>query len=162
MLEMCAFDLFCSGNGLMLPKWTRCRSWYDRLCRTAPIEVAVVGDLDEDSAIGMLQEYMGSLASRSRTSEHIAELRKNSQACGAVLSRRIEMATVSHRRQSYSLVLSVCDEGNPEEVRALDLASKILQGRVVRRIREELSLAYMLRVAHSPGVAYRQGGVFLY
>ena len=54
-----------------------------------------------------------------------------------------------------------CDLRDVHDMRGLELASMVLNSRLVRRIREELALAYSLEAANNPGVGYDGGGLFL-
>jgi zinc protease len=70
------------------------QAWYDRLCREAPIEVAVVGDIDAGQAMALIERYIGSLPARDRSAKHLDKLRKLARPTGP-LNRHVDVDTVT-------------------------------------------------------------------
>lgn len=121
------------------------QEWLTRLCRTAPIEVAVVGDISLDDAKALVAKYVGSLPSRSKSAERLDALRELHPGPGP-WEKRIDVDTMTPR----AMVLAgfpVCDGDNVEHVRALSLATNILSSRLIERIREDLGLVYSIRAS---------------
>ena len=138
---------------------SRSQAWFDRLCRTAPIEVSVVGEISRDDAMALIAKYIGSLPKRSRSADSLNKLRRVARPTGP-LSRHVDVETVTP--QGMSMAGFVAGEGqNTHDLRAMALASNIMTSRVVKRIREELSWVYSIRASHRPNFAYKDVGRFV-
>ena len=61
---------------------TQAQAWYDRLCREAPIEVAVVGDVQLGKSMALIEQYIGSLPARGRSTAHLDRLRRLARPTG--------------------------------------------------------------------------------
>jgi zinc protease len=135
------------------------QAWFDRLTRTAPAEVAIVGDIHLKDALPLIEKYIGSLPARKRTADFLAPLRKISRSTGP-LEKHIEVETVTPQAMAIAGFVG-CDGSNMKDRRALDLAANILTSRLVKRIREDLSLVYSIRCTNSPGHVYEDSGNFM-
>ncbi len=136
----------------------KAQAWYDRLCRKAPIEVAVVGDMAYDDIMPLIERYLGSLPTRQRTAEHMDKLRKHARSTGPLVSH-ITVDTMTPQAMSMTGFMSA-DAHHTSDTRAMSLASNILSSRVVKRIREDLSLVYSIRARHSADWAYQDSSTF--
>jgi len=160
-------DLLSGGDPRSSP-WTRekvekqslaqAQAWFNRLAREAPIEVAVVGDITLDAAKPLIERYLGSLPKRTRSAEHLAGLRRLARPTGP-LARHVDVDTMTPQAASIA-GFAGCEGRNVHDHRALQLASNILSSRLVKRIREELSMVYSIRVRHRPSWAYQDAGQF--
>lgn len=162
-------DELISGGDARMAFWTkervdaasreRAQAWFDRLCREAPIEVSVVGDIKLETAMPLIEMYVGSLASRPRTATHLDALRKLARPTGP-LARRVDVETMTP--QAMALTGFVGARGQDvTERRALEMASRILSSRAVKRIREDLSLVYSISVRNLSNWAYEDASPFL-
>jgi len=134
------------------------QAWYDRLCREAPIEVAVVGDIKLDQAMPLLGRYIGSLPKRSRSAGHLDELRQLPRPTGP-LTRHVDVDTVTP--QGMAMGGFIAAEGrNARDRRALALASQIMSTRLIRHIREDQGLVYSIRARYQPSWIYADSAQF--
>lgn len=135
------------------------QAWFDRLCATAPIEVAVVGDIQLADAMPLIQKYIGSLPKRSRSAAHLDKLRKLARPTGP-LAKHVEVETMTPQAMAFAGFMG-CQGRKTVERRALAIASNILTSRVIKRIREELSIVYSIRAGSQPAWVYEDSGLFL-
>jgi zinc protease len=133
------------------------QAWIDRIVREAPIEVAVVGDIDQSRAMDLVRTYIGSLPARSRMSpETLASLRSLDRPVGPMVYDE-KIAT----KTPVAMVMVGCfgpDWTDVEDRRLLNMASRILNTRMVKRIREQEQLVYGIGVRVTPGLAFRGYG----
>lgn len=134
-------------------------TWLRRLVTTAPIEAAVVGDVDRDRALGLVAKYFGSLATRERIGPTtLSDLRRVSPPAGP-----LHVARTIDTRTPQAAVLSGfrgADLSNLPDSRRLTVAARVLSTRMYRTIREEKQLVYSIGASSRPGVAYPGFGVF--
>jgi zinc protease len=134
------------------------QAWYDRLCRQAPIEVAVVGDIQLDQAMPLIERYIGSLPARSRSAQYLDGLRQLNRPTGPLV-RQVEVETITP--QGMALAGFVAAEGrNAHDRRALTLASQVLSTRLVKEIREDQGLVYSIRASYEPSWIYADSAQF--
>lgn len=137
----------------------RAQAWFDRLARTAPIEVAVVGDIPLDKAMPLIERYVGSLPERPRSADYLDKLRKSRRPTGP-LARHIDLETMTP--QAMAITGFMGSEGrNVHDTRAMTLSSEILSSRLIKRIREDLSLVYSIRGSHNESWIYEDAGRFM-
>jgi zinc protease len=131
----------------------------DRLVRTAPIEVAVVGDLSRAQALALVTTYLGSLPGRDRIGDKTLDaLRSVPRVVGPV-----SVARVFPARTPQGLVFDGfygTDQRNVRDSRLLFLAGRILSTRMTRVIREEKQLVYGIGAGSRPATAYPGHGSF--
>lgn len=132
--------------------------WLNRLCKTAPIEVAVVGEMKLDAVMPLIEKYIGSLPKRERSAKYLDGLRKLARPTGP-LSRHITVDTVTPQAMAIAGFVG-CESRNSVDRRALQIASQILTSRLVKRIREELGIVYSIRCGSSASKAYEDAGRF--
>ncbi|HTG44573.1 MAG TPA: insulinase family protein, partial [Verrucomicrobiae bacterium] len=134
------------------------QQWFDRICKTAPIEVAIVGDIQLEPALALAQKYIGGLPKRNRTNPNIDKLRASPRPPGP-LERNITVPTVTPKAMALAGFAGA--EGRAtHDVRGLDLAQKIISSRMVKRIREELSIVYSISASQTPAWVYTDAGRF--
>ncbi len=122
------------------------QAWLDEQL-TGPMEVAIVGDLDVDATIELVRTYLGSLESRPRVSDRTNwEVRQMERPQGPIeLVKRPAVSTP----QAYVVAgYYGADQWDTRDVRALRLAARVLNSRMIDRIREELGYAYSPSVSH--------------
>lgn len=134
------------------------QAWFDRLCREAPIEVAVVGDMKLEQVMPLIEQYLGSLPPRNRSAEHLDKLRRLARPAGPLV-RHIEVETITP--QGMAMAGFVAAEGrNADDRRALSLASQILSTRLVKEIREDRGLVYSIGARYQPTWTYEDSSQF--
>lgn len=122
------------------------QAWLDEQL-AGPIEVAIVGDLDVDRAIELVRTYLGSLGSRARVDRRTNwRARQMERPEGPIeLLKEPSISTP----QAYVIAgYYGANEWDARDVRALKLAARVLNTRMIDRIREELGLAYSPSVSH--------------
>jgi zinc protease len=134
------------------------QAWYDRLCRQAPMEVAIVGDIKLDDVMPLVERYIGSLPERQRSGKHLDKLRRLARPTGP-LARNIEVETVTPQGMAIAGFVAA-DGRNTQDRRALTLASQILSTRVIKNIREDQGLVYSIRASYRPSRVYRDSAQF--
>ncbi|MCB9850314.1 MAG: insulinase family protein [Phycisphaerales bacterium] len=134
------------------------QKWYDRIRATAPIEVAVVGDVDKDTAMKLVSKYIGSLPKRDRSASRLDPLRKITRPKGPMV-RNVVVDTVTPQAMTLAGFVG-CEEKAVFDVRGLELAAHILSSRLIETIRENMSLVYSLRAMSRPSDAYNDSGMF--
>ena len=136
----------------------KAQAWFDRLRRKAPIEVAVVGDMPLAKAMPLIEKYVGSLSKRPRSAEHLNKLRRLARPTGP-LSRHVEVETITPQAMAIAGFVG-CDGKNTFDRRAMQIASQILNSRLVKQIREDMSLVYSIHVMYRPAWIYEDAGMF--
>ncbi len=134
------------------------QAWFDRLCAKAPIEVAVVGELALDEAIGLIERYIGSLPARPRTAAHLDKLRKLDRTEGPWHSE-VSVETITPKGVAFFGFLGP-DRLEIGEYRALVVAAQTLSTRVNTVIREEKGLVYSIDAQNMPIEAYDDTSLF--
>ena len=135
------------------------QAWFDRLRREAPIEVAVVGELQREDAMLLVRKYVGSLAKRKRSATHLDRLRRLARTTGP-LARAVGVDTISPQATAYAGFVG-CEGRNASDARALNLAANILSSRLIKQIREEAALVYSIRAFSRASWTYADSGLFM-
>jgi len=158
-----------SGGDPRRSRWTKERierqsmekaqAWFERLGKSAPIEVAVVGDMPLSDVQPLLERYLGSLSERPRETKHLDKLRRLARPTGP-LSRMVKVETQTPQAMALAGFVG-CEAQKVSDRRALELASNILTSRLVKHIREDLSLVYGIRARTAESEAYEEGGRFM-
>lgn len=128
------------------------QAWFDRIRKTGPIEVAVVGEIEQDEAMKLVTQYVGSLPERPRTAD-LGKLRTVDRKAGP-WERHETVQTITP--QGFAAAGFIGPEaGNTDDRRAIEAAIQVLSSRLVKRIREDLSLVYSIRAFYQPSWAIR-------
>ena len=135
------------------------QAWFTRLRKEAPIEVAVVGDIQREKAMPLIERYLGSLPKRDRSAKHLDKLRRVARPTGP-LTRHVKVETMTPQATTFAGFMG-CEGRNTFDRRAMQLASNTLSSRVIKRIREDLSLVYSIRASHNPSWIYEDAGRFM-
>jgi zinc protease len=136
----------------------KAQSWYARLCKTAPIEVAVVGDVKLEEVMPLVQRYLGSLAKRDRTADKLEKLRESPRPKGPLV-KAVNVDTVTPKAIAYG-GFAGAEGKNIEDSRALELSSLILSSRLIKQVREELAIVYSISARNSPSFIFKDAGSF--
>jgi zinc protease len=137
---------------------TAAQAWYEALCRNAPIEVAVVGEIPFEEAASLVERYLGSLPKRERSLRCLDELRKLSKDKTAK-NERISVDTITPKGMVMYGFLG-CDRLKIQDIRALNLAAQTLSSQLNKRIREEATLVYSIDAMFLPLMAYEDLSLF--
>jgi zinc protease len=159
-----AAALTTSGNdprrAMLTPEQVKARAealpvaqaWLDTLLHTAPMEVAIVGDIPESRALELAATYLGSLPPRPRHDASLTPLRQVAGFTGP-LERFLDVETITPR--SHPILLWRCAPWPDVRGRRLMLiASRILERRVRQAVREERGLTYSTGVYAQPSKVY--------
>jgi zinc protease len=135
------------------------QAWLDRLLASAPIEVAVVGDVDRETATRLVARYLGSLPARPRIgAKTLADLRGIARPDGPI---RVEEAIEARTPQAGVLAgFFGANLGDLRDTRLLNLAARVLTTRMTRTIREDRQLVYSIGASSQPAVEYPGFGLF--
>ncbi|MBI3062095.1 MAG: insulinase family protein [Deltaproteobacteria bacterium] len=136
------------------------RAWLRKIVAEAPIEVAVVGDVDPSTARGLVERYLGSLPPRSRISNRtFAGLRKITRSAGPIhIERKINVKTP----QAFVMEgFFGTDIQNVRDSRLLAIAARVLSTRMNTVIREEKQLVYSIGASSQPASDYPGFGLFV-
>jgi zinc protease len=134
------------------------QKWLESLIASAPVEVAIVGDMDRDKMLKMALKYVGALPKRPRTDPEIARVRQIQVKQGP-LETKVEVSTITPR----GFVLTGWRGANFENVkdrRLLDLGAQILSSRMQSEMREKRGLTYSIEASSSPATSYPETGFF--
>ncbi len=135
------------------------QAWLQRLITESPIEVAVVGDVDRDTATRLVTRYLGALAPRPRIGgKTLADLRTMARPQGPIsVGESIDVLT------PQGAVLAGFFGANLRDVRdtrLLNLAARVLTTRMTKTLREDRQLVYSIGASSEPAVIYPGFGFF--
>lgn len=135
------------------------QAWLERLIKTAPIEIVVVGDMPADAAVALVGKYFGSLPKRERIgASTLDDKRAITPKPGPIDA---SLAIESQTPQGFVLNGFVgTDIDNIADARALQLAARVLSTRMTKVLREEKQLVYSMTAASRPGAEYPGFGLF--
>ena len=128
------------------------QAWLNRLLQSAPIEVAIVGDMPEDRALDLAATYLGSLSARPRTDPSLAPLRKVAGFVGPV-ERAVRVDTITPRAQPI-LMWRSAPWSDVRGRRISYLMAQILEIRMREEIREKRGLTYSTSTYVRPARVY--------
>lgn len=137
---------------------TAAQAWYDRLCREAPIEVAVVGDIQLDDVLPLLETCIGSLPLRKKRAEHLDALRHISRGDGP-FTRNVEVESITPQAMAMAGFLAA-DGKDATERRVFELSSQILSTRLIKEIREDRGQVYSIGARYRPSFVYQDSAQF--
>ncbi len=136
------------------------QAWLHDLIGAAPIEVAIVGDFDRDTAFALAERYLGSLPIRPRIGRStLDDLRAIKRPAGPIVASK-ELATATDKAVVLTGFFGP-DEERLRDTQLLDVAARVLSTRMIATIREEQQLVYSIGASSSPGVEYPGYGLFL-
>jgi zinc protease len=135
------------------------QAWLRKLVATAPIEVAVVGDIDRATALRLATAYLGALPARDPIGDKTLHgLRVLPRPTGPLDVKR----TVDAAAPQAAVLEGFfgADMQNVPDVRRLAVAARVLSTRMHKTIREEKQLVYSIGAASRPAVEYPGFGLF--
>lgn len=134
------------------------QSWLDQTLADAPLEVSIVGDIDQTRAFELAALYLGSLGERPRIAETtLDELRTIRHPVGP-------LKQASYIETETPVAIAITGAFGPDiadirDVRLVNFATQILSTRMVKQIREELQLVYSIQAQSQPSTAYEGMGL---
>jgi zinc protease len=136
------------------------QAWLKRLIVDAPIEVAVVGDVDREAATRLVSRYVGALPVRPRISDKtLWNLRAIARPQGPI---RVGESIDALTPQAAVLTgFFGADLRNIRDTRLLNMAARVLSTRMYKTIRQDKQLVYSIRAASDPAVVYPGFGFFV-
>jgi zinc protease len=136
------------------------QAWLRKIITEAPIEVVVVGDISRPAALGLVEQYLGSLPARDRISDKtLGNLRTIKRTVGPI---RVERKISTRTPQAVVMDgFFGSDIQNVRDVRLLTLAARISSNRMNRVIREEKQLVYSIGASSQPASEYPGFGLFV-
>ena len=136
------------------------QAWLKRLVAEAPIEVAVVGDIDRATAMRLVTQYVGALPARPRISDKtLWDLRKLARPTGPIQAADSVEALTPQGAVLAGFFGS--DLRDLRDTRLLNLAARVLSTRMLKTLREEKGLVYSIRASSDPAVIYPGFGRFM-
>jgi zinc protease len=136
------------------------QAWLKRLVTGAPIEVAVVGDVDRETATRLVARYVGSLPARPRIDDKtLTNLRHLSRPQGPI--RVGESITALTPQAGVLAGFYGSDLRDLRDTRLLNVAARVLSTRMHKTIRQDRQLVYSIRAASEPAIIYPGFGFFV-
>jgi zinc protease len=135
------------------------QAWLGRLIATAPIEVAVVGDIDREAATRLVTHYLGALPARARIGDKtLGDLRTIARRRGPI---KVE-ETIDARTPLAAVFAGFfgVDLRDVRDVRLLNVAARVLSTRMTKTIREGKQLVYSIGASSEPATVYPGFGLF--
>jgi predicted Zn-dependent peptidase len=132
------------------------QAWLRRLITDALRRVAVVGDVDRDTATRLAAKYLGALPARPRIGgKTLADLRAIPRPQGPIsVAESIEVLT--HQAAVLAGFFGA-DLRDVRDTRLLNVASRVLTTRMTKTIREDKQLVYSIGASSEP--AYGLSGL---
>ena len=128
------------------------QAWLDDILRSAPMEIAIVGDLPEERAVQLAATYLGSLPPRQRRDPGLEPLREVAGFTGPV-TQTIEVETITPRAHPI-LMWRSAPWRDVRGRRLMFMAARILERRIRREIREDRGLTYSAGTYVHPSRVY--------
>jgi zinc protease len=123
------------------------------------MEVAVVGDIDRETATRLVTRYLGALPARPRIGDKtLSDLRTIARPRGPIV---VEESIDARTPQAavFAGFFGV-DLSNVRDVRLLNVAARVLSTRMTKTIREARQLVYSIGASSEPAVIYPGFGLF--
>jgi len=137
----------------------RASQWLDRLVASAPISVAITGDIDRTRALQSAATMFGSLPQRQPASSERFAATRNIETPRAEVTGRIH-APLATRTGAVVLGFRGADGADFEDARLLALGASILEARLQNLARRGDTVAGSVRVLSIDGEVYRGSGRF--
>lgn len=134
------------------------QAWLNGILATAPIEVAIIGDVDHEQAIALAAKYIGALPKRAPVAGANGIARTLNVASGP-REALVKVDTATPKAMVY-VGWRGPDWPEYRDWRALDVASRILTNRLLEEVRERRGLAYSIRAQASSNTPYRGNARF--
>lgn len=128
------------------------QAWLDAILQSAPMEIAIVGDISEERAIQLAATYLGSLPPRQRHDPGLDPLREVAGFTGPV-TQTIEVETITPRAHPI-LMWRSAPWRDVRGRRLMFMAARILERRIRKEIREDRGLTYSAETYVHPSRVY--------
>jgi len=136
------------------------QAWLKRLITSAPIEAAVVGDVDRETATKLVARYLGALPARPRIGDKtLFSLRTIARPQGPI--RVGESITALTPQAAVLAGFFGADLREIRDSRLLNMAARVLSTRMLKTIRQDRQLVYSIRAASEPAIVYPGFGLFV-
>jgi len=130
------------------------QAWLRRLITDAPVEVAVVGDVEREAATRLVTRYLGALPARPRVGDKtLASLRTIARPPGAISIA--ESVVVLTPQAAVMSGFFGADLRDVRDTRLLNMAARILSTRMAKTIREAKQLVYSIGPRRIPPPSIR-------
>lgn len=129
------------------------QAWLDQTLAAAPIEVSIVGDIDQETAFALAERYFGSLPERERISDATLDRYRTLTPPTGPLEQNSVIETATPVAIAITGSFGP-DRSNTRDVRLVQFATQILSTRMVKQIREELQLVYSIQAIAQPSTTY--------
>ena len=129
----------------------------DRLARGA-IEIALVGDIDEDRAVALVAKTLGALPPREP--DFLPREESRTRPFTADRSPRTVAHTGEANQALIQLTWPTTDESDPAVVERLELLERVVKIELDEEVRERLGKAYSPSARSAPSRAWRGYGTF--
>lgn len=128
------------------------KAWLAEPLATSYMEISIVGDFDPEAALKLVDSTFGSLPPREAAKPAYTEQRK----IRFPGERKLKAFTFDSRDpKAYATVYwPSTDFSHVSDVRRLFVLAKVLEGRILERIRIKEGLSYTAQAGHSPSIAF--------
>jgi zinc protease len=135
------------------------QAWLRRLVTQAPIEVAVVGDIDRVAATRLVTQYLGALPPRPRIGDKtLSNLRAIVRPAGPIrVAESVDTLTPQGAVLAGFLGANLSDV---RDTRLLNMAARVLSTRMIKNLREDKQLVYSIGASSEPAIVYPGFGLF--
>lgn len=134
------------------------QAWLDRILRTTPIEVAIVGDFDIEKAITRAEKYLGSLPARPVSVPGL-DAKRRLRVVPGPFEETVTAETDTPRTDVY-LAWRGVDWKDAQDRRALHLAARVLDRRLMQELREQRGWVYAVSCSSDAAQDYLGNGRF--
>lgn len=129
-------------DGVIFRSFTELRAYLEPLLADTPIEIAIVGDIDEEQAINAVARTFGALPVRSA-----AVLPDKSDRPVMFREQRDPISLTHHGEPTQALVnvywpVNLDSDVDHQEIRTLSVLASVMRLKTIERLREELGASY--------------------
>lgn len=132
--------------------------WLDRVLRTTPMEVAIVGDFDIEQAAAFADKYFGSLPARPVSVPGL-DAKRRLRVVPGPFEETVTAETETPRTDVY-LAWRGADWKDAQDRRALYLAARVLDRRLMQELREQRGWVYAVSCTSDAAQDYLGNGRF--
>ena len=145
------------SSDLAARTFAEAKAAYAPVAATAPIEIGIVGDIDEAAAIAAVAQSFGALPMRAATAPDYAAARV------ASFAKDRKPVTLTHKGPANQAMIIAAwptdDDSDPVRVAELGLLSSALQIMLIDKVREELGDSYGASVGSNLSDTFPRFGV---
>ncbi|MFH1419358.1 MAG: insulinase family protein [Planctomycetota bacterium] len=127
------------------------QAWFKTLTATAPVEVAIVGDISLEDGMKLVTRYVGGLPQRKSNAAALDAVRKVDRGDGPYTKKTL-FESITPQAMVLAGFVS-CDDRDTLDRRLLVMAARILSDRMIEVIREKERLVYGIGCQNIPGEA---------